>query len=164
MTEQFVRKVAIRDAKMRKHVQDRIGEGAKKMSERADLAARIELCNEAMCNFITQLYEKDEAGWYKNLEKKTFRINLAVPWGDSGWKQGGLRRAEARILSQILRKRVEEHKVVLFDYNFYTREWFLEVSLFRTKNVALDYIEKAPITIEEWDKNSEQVRQPSTPK
>ena len=154
MTQIIERKTMARDAKARKHVQDRIGKAAVQLSKRADVKAKVELCNEVLCNLITQLYEKDSTGWYKNLEKKTYRINLAVPWGEKGWKQGGLRQAEARTLSKILRERVTSEKVVLFDYNFHTREWFLVISSFRTKNAALNYVEKLPITMEEWGNSS----------
>lgn len=150
MTQILERKVAVRDAKARAYLQQRIGDAATNLSRRGDLAAKVELANEAICNFISKVYTREPDGEWVYIDPITYRILIVKPWGDSGWKTSGLLRSEARTVSRILMSRVRRGDPVLFDFNSVTREWYLNLALFRSYEAAISYTERFPIRIKEW--------------
>lgn len=155
MTEILERKLVVREAQAKQYIEQRISNAAQDLNRRNDIAMQVELSNEVLSRFITRLYERDEDNVFIAIDRRTYRILLAVPWGENGWKYGGLRRNEARILSHILMQRTQAD-APLFD--FADRQWFLNVGSYRSKEAALAYLEAKPISRKEWRLELERVR------
>lgn len=136
------------------YVKQRIADAAASLDRSGVMAAHVELCNEALNKFVSILYKKDESGVYACLDTVTQRIKIPAPWGSAGWKRWGLRHWEAVVLRSILMARLKSEQPALFDYNDIERTWHLNVQAYRTSTAAMSYLERCPISVQEWRKHS----------
>jgi hypothetical protein len=119
-----------------------------KVSRAGELAARVELVNEALMKFVAILYE-NEGDDYPNIDIDG-AIRVPVPWGSNGWKAWGLRYHEGRTLNNILRAITDEKRPRLFVYNEDTRRWFVNLSDYSALPAAMFWVQRNVITINKW--------------
>lgn len=141
------RRIAVQDSKIRGGIAARLGKFAKKVDRGADIAARVMLANEALYTFVDQLYYF-EGDRFRYIDPVNWRILIPCPWGSIGWKASGLRRQEARILSNILLKRARVDS--LFAYNDVTRFWHVNLKFYPAYLKACGYLSTNPLTVDEW--------------
>jgi hypothetical protein len=149
------RKPEIRGSKPREYVVQRLADSAAQLSRAGVMQARVELVNEALCRLTALLYETDSDGVLCNLDRLTYRLRIAAPWGDRGYKVWGLRRWEARILSAILRDRQAAFRPnagrpPLFVYDPATRYWSLNIGDYESLQAAQWYLQKGAVSLKEW--------------
>lgn len=152
MTQELDRKHKIRVQKPDAYVKQRLAETAQSISRAGDMAAHVELVNEALCNLVTILYQRDSDGDWSNIDRVTYRLLIPAPWGSKGWKLWELRSWEAIVLRRILIERsTDRTRPALFDYNNLSRTWHLNLGDYKTPAAALLYLERlAPVKVDEW--------------
>jgi len=135
------------------HVKQRIAQAAQDLSRAGNMAARVEVANEALYRFTHVLYQRDSDGVYPNLDTVTKRIVIAAPWGSRGWKRWGMRHWEATKLSGILMNRQKMHtakqRPPLFVYSE-SRYWYLNIFDYPTYDTAQHWLTRGAITLQEW--------------
>jgi hypothetical protein len=129
------------------YIRQRMAERADQLSKKTRIQASIEVANEALYLLSSILYETLDRQLV-NLDSRTFRLLIPVPWGDSGYQHWGLRSTEARILRAILTARSEGKQDALFDYS--VRQWFLNANTYPDSKAALEYLRDNPIRAREW--------------
>lgn len=150
----------IRQAVVAPNVKQRLAETAQELSLAGANQMRVELLNEAVLALTRILYETDPDGVGANLDRRTYRILVPVPWGKAGWRRWGLRDWEATMLRQILIVRSQMRRVPpLLDYNEAARSWHLNLAEFARLDQALLYWKTNPITLREWRKFADIYRQ-----
>lgn len=144
------RKNEIRGAGPGAYVKQRIADAADKLSLAGTLAARVELCNEALSKLVTLCYELDTDGLAANVDIVTYRILIPLPWGSAGWRRWGLRYHEALVLRAIMLARQGGQPAPLFVYDDGARMWCLNVMDYRGPKAAQAWLHAAPVTLAEW--------------
>ena len=155
------RKNDIRGAGPGAYVKQRIADAADALSLAGTLAARVELCNEALSRLIVLAYEPDTDGRAANVDTTTHRIMIPLPWGSSGWKKWGLRYHEALVMRAIMlsRQGVKPGGVVpIFVYDAGARTWHLNVMDYRNLDAGLAWLQASQITLTEWRRHLRQWR------
>jgi hypothetical protein len=155
VSEVVDRKVVIRLAHPHTYARQRLGEAGAELSRAGELAARVEVANEAICKLISVLYEVDADSCPANIDRRTGRILVPVPWGNSGWAAWGIRNHEARILRAILLKRsaqggTESKAIPLFLYCEISHSWALNIFDYPTAAAALDHARRHPVSLKAW--------------
>lgn len=150
--QQIVGRVAdIRNAKPSPAVRQRVAESAAGLSQAGDMQMRLEMAIEALAALIVILYEKDADGWPANVERRTGKILVPVPWGARAdlWT---LRRLESRALRMVLMDRVRKPRRLpaLFDYSDDNRRWYLNTQDYPTADAALAWLKKDAPSLPEW--------------
>ncbi len=141
----------LRQALPTPNVKQRLAQAAQELSLAGANQARVELLNEAVLAMTSVLYDCDPDGIPANVDRTTFRILIAAPWGKAGWRSWGLRDWEAGILRQILIVRGQMRRVQpLFDYNDESRTWHLNHADYPRLDIALIYWKAHPILLREW--------------
>ena len=136
-------------------IKQRIATAAQELSRVGDMAARVEIANEALCKFTAVLYERDGDGVPANIDAVTYRLLVPAPWGSAGWRAWGLRKWEAGVLRSILIARVKDTKrPCLYDYNHESRTWHLNAYDYGNLEAAQHYLNRGAITLAEWRKCS----------
>lgn len=128
------------------YIKQRLSLNADQLSRTARIQGAIEAANEALCKLTSILYETVERVPV-NVDSRTYRILIPVPWGDSGYHIWGMHAVEARILRAVLMERTGKQDA-LFDYA--ERRWFLNAAVYKNVRVALEYLHANPITAREW--------------
>src|SRR5262245_11728610 len=105
------RKGDVRLSSPREFVKQRIAESADKLSKAGQMAARVELMNEALHHLVHLCYQSDTDGEVANVDRVTLRLLIPAPWGSSGWKTWGLRAWEGETLRRILLARQATFKL-----------------------------------------------------
>lgn len=131
------------------YIKQRVAEHASQLSNAAHIQASIECANESLCRLVSVLYECIDRQPV-NLDSKTYRLLIPVPWGDSGYQHWGLRSTEARILRRALMERASKDRLALFDYADRHRQWFLNMDTYPTAQLALEYLHSKPVSAREW--------------
>lgn len=133
------------------NVKQRLAAAAQELSLAGSNQARVELLNEAVLALAKVLYEVDPDGLPANIDSKTHRILIPVPWGRAGWKKWGLRYWESEILRQILIVRGQMQRVApLFDYNEGARTWHLNYTAYGRLDQALMHWKHNQILLKDW--------------
>lgn len=142
------------------NVKQRLAAAAQKLSLAGSNQARVELLNEAVLALAKVLYEVDPDGQPANIDPKTYRILIPVPWGRAGWKRWGLRYWESEILRQILIVRGQMQRTApLYDYNEAARTWHLNYQAYGRLDQALMHWKANPILLKEWRTHADAYRQ-----
>lgn len=132
-------------------VKQRIAKAAEELSRAGDMAAHVELANEALSKYTLMLYATDSDGVLANVDGRTGKIYVAAPWGNKGWKRWGLRCWEAVTLRGVLMARiVKPRHVSLYDYNTATRKWHINTNNYPTVDRAQAYLQHCAVTLAEW--------------
>jgi hypothetical protein len=162
LTTLFERGVEIRQAASNPNgaIKQRIAAAAAELSNAGNNQARVDLLNEAVMAAITLCYETDPDGALCNIDRKTYRILVKMPWGRVGWQHWGLRFWEAEILRSVLRVRSEMRRVSpLFDWNEYSMKWHINYSDYGRIDQALLHWKANPITLKDWRLYADAYRQ-----
>ena len=134
-------------------IKQRIAQAADELSKAGDVAARVEVANEAISKLTSILYQRDIDGIYPNLDNVTKRIIIAAPWGSVGWKRWGMRHWEAGIVRKILMPRqanyTQKQRPPLFVYSE-SRYWYLNLFDYPTLETAQHWLQRSAITVQEW--------------
>lgn len=132
-------------------IKQRMAQAAQELSLAGSNQARVELLNEAVLALAKVLYEVDPDGRPSNVDSRTYRILIPVPWGRAGWKRWGLRYWESEILRQILIVRGQMQRVApLFDYNDQARTWHLNYGAYPRLDMALMHWRHNQILLKDW--------------
>ena len=147
------RKNEVRDSQPTQVIKQRLAVAADTLNRVGALAIHVEVANEALCKLVYVLYQKEVDGSLANVDTRTHRLLIPVPWGDRGWKRWGLRHWEAVVLRGIMLDRLTNKKrPSLFDYNTDTRTWYLNLVDYGVFDAAQHYLTRSPITVAEWRK------------
>lgn len=155
------RKADIRIASPGGYVKQRIADASDALSLAGSMAARVELCNEALFKLVELCYELDSDGLCCNVDIVTYRILIPLPWGSSGWKRWHLRYHEALVMRAIMlgRQGVKPgHPLPLFTYDSDSRTWSLNVYDYPTPKRAQAWLQASQITLGEWRRHLRQWR------
>lgn len=148
------RKSTVRDSSPKGFVRQRIGDQVDALTRAGQMAARVELANEALCRLTQLVYEKDADGVLANVDPSTGRLLIPAPFGSSGWSHWGLRHWEGRTLNKVLRIRLEKwrqgQRPPLYTYDGDGRYWVLNLHDYETLQAALWWLKKEPVTLKEW--------------
>lgn len=120
---------------------------AESLSRRGVAVAKVELCNLALVEFATALFDQDPDGITPNVDADG-RILMPAPWGRNGGPLWGLRRTEQRALNYIMRQRSTMQNTPLFVYDADSRAWLLGRSA--SLRSSLTYLRNVPVTLTEW--------------
>lgn len=132
-------------------VKQRIAKAAEELNRAGDMAAHVEIANEALCKLAVILYQCDSDGVYANIDNRTHRLLIPAPWGSLGWKHWEVRKWEAEILRAILMARVVKPRhIALFDYSAETRTWHLNIVSYPALDKAQAYLQHCAVTLTEW--------------
>ena len=132
-------------------VKQRIASAAEELSRAGDMAMHVELVNEALAKLTVMLYAADSDGAFANVDARTGRVLVPLPWGNKGWKRWGLRYWEAVTLRSILMSRVTRPRhAPLFDYNVESRTWHIDLTNYPNLGQAQTYFARNPILLAEW--------------
>lgn len=118
---------------------------AQETTQRVVWAARAELSMQALQAACMALLETDSAGLPLNVDSKTGRILIPMPWGKRGGVVWGLRSSEQRTLSLIMRSRASE-PWALFEYE--RQAWYVANGFNQAR--AQTYLTRQPITLAEY--------------
>lgn len=130
-------------------IRQRIQASAEQLSNKARVEGTLAVANEALARLAVALYETVD---YipVNVDSRTYKILIPVPWGDSGYHTWGLRSTEARVMRWILMARQKRNRdQALF---WFERYWFLNGNRYQSAAQAIDYLKDNPITMREWDR------------
>lgn len=84
-----------------------------------------------------------------NVDPVTWRVDIHVPWSDSGFKKYGLRKWEAEVLRQMILARGNSRRgAPLFDFG--VSRWHINLENYPTMEDAITYWQKHPLTVDEW--------------
>lgn len=158
--QQIVERVAdIRHARPSTAVRQRVQEAAQELDRAGQMQLRVELVNEALMALTTLLFNADSDRQPANIDRVTWRLLVPAPWGGSGWRKWGLRYYEGEVLRNIMHTRSANTKHrALYDYNETSRTWHLALDNYPGVDAAMAYLQKAPVTLNEWRKHSESYR------
>ena len=131
------------------HTEQRIGvleRVAESLSRRNQVMGKVELANAALGVLRKLLYEMDSDGRYANVDARTSRILIPLPWGRIGCRAWTLRASEGKALRYIMLRRSERDDAWL-RYDGDSQNWYLAKPLTRH---AEAYLLSQPITNDEW--------------
>jgi len=107
----------------------------------------VELFMEALSRLVDLCYEVDAAGLC-NVDAITNRILIPLPFGKSGHAKWGLRTQESNILRAILKARQGQPGLFLYDTS--RRSWHINRYDYESRQVAMSYLARYPITVAEF--------------
>ena len=128
----------------------RMSERAEELNRTGLMQSQLDVCVAAMVALVNALYQADADGIPANVDCVTGRILPPVPWGSRGYRRWKLRQWEATCLRRILIEQGKQRRVVLFDYNSETRQWYIDMNQFPTMGSALLWLKDNQPTLEEW--------------
>lgn len=117
---------------------------AQDVSARALWAARAELSMQALAAACSTLLEVDDGSRLVNVDMRTGRILVPMPWGKAGGVKWRLRSSEQRVLTLLLRWRAERPDA-LFVYE--RRAWYVQDF---TRQRAESYLRNHSFTLAEY--------------
>lgn len=130
------------------YIKQRLAERADGLSRAAQVQGAIELANESIAKLTSILYETVE-NVPVNVDGKTFRILIPVPWGDSGYKYWGVHAIESRIIRAVLMNRQKSDATTAL-YLYGERRWTLNARTYKNVRRALTHLQENPVTGTEW--------------
>lgn len=132
-------------------VRQRVGQEADLLSKLQDLKLILSEVDEALTKLVALLYEKADDGKFINLDLLTGKLLVSAPWGSKGWKKWGLRHWEGVVLGRVLQERAKyQEPRPLFFYRSDTTNWYADTGFYPSKKFAMEYLQRYPITVEEW--------------
>lgn len=141
-------------------IKQRVADAAASLSLVGENQKRVEWLNESVLAMTKLCYEVDADGVPCHIDRLTYRLLIAAPWGRGGWKRWKLRAWESAILGQILRVRCQMQRVPpVFDYNDETGKWYLNYGQYQRFDQALLYWKSNPISLKEWRLHADVYRQ-----
>lgn len=141
------------------YARQRMAEKAAAMNLAGVLQSRIEIVSEALWKFVELCYLADTDGRFANVDYRTYRLLLPAPWGRAGYAKWELRQHEATVLRKILMNRIQhsaQQRAPLFDYG--NGIWYLNANSYPEYVRARVYLERKPLTLQEWRENCSCVR------
>lgn len=149
-----VRKQRVRESLPTAIVKQRMAEAVENLNRAGELAARVELANEALCKLTALLYVLDTDGAWCNIDATTHRLLVPAPWGRSGWQRWGLRQHEGDTLRRVLLARANEkrRRPLLYQYDKDARSWSMNVEDYPTLKDAGFWLKHEPVSLNEWRK------------
>jgi hypothetical protein len=140
-------------------INQRMGAVAESLSRAADEQVRVEIVNEALLAATTLCYQTID-GIPVNIDRRTGKVLVKLPWGRSGWNVWGLRYWEIVVLNGIVRVRTPMRRPVpLFDYNEFGARWFLNVTDYPMLDAGLTYWQRHPVLVADWLRYADLYRQ-----
>lgn len=118
----------------------------RRLSRRGHVMSKVELANAALAVLCELLYERDDDGRLANVDARTSRVLIPLPWGRAGCRVWELRTSEGKALRWIMHRRSESDDAWL-RYDADSRSWYIAKPLVRH---AVDYLSREPITAAEW--------------
>lgn len=134
------------------YIRQRIQISADNLSNKARVEGALAVVNEALNKLAAALYETVDF-IPVNVDSRTYKILIPVPWGDSGYHIWKLRSTEARLVRWILMarcKRNPDQALFLFSNHY----WYVNARIYSSAALAADYLKTYPITMREWDKHN----------
>lgn len=133
-------------------VKQRMAANAEALSYAGQMQAHLEVCLAATAALIDILYVLDADGQPANVDRKTERIFVDVPWGDKGYKVWGLRKSEGICFRRVLQDRQGEQRRMPFLFYFadYTGRWHLNLGDYPTREAAMEWLRKDGPKLAEW--------------
>jgi hypothetical protein len=118
------RKAAISTAQPERftHIQ----RAAEALSRRAVDQATTELLNEAHSRLIVLCYERDDTGHLVNVDERTSKVLIPLPWGKKGYAKWGLSPSEGDCMRRIMFAR-QRQGLPLFSFDRSRRSWFVDL-------------------------------------
>lgn len=110
--------------------------------------AVCELLNEALARLILLCYEQNEHG-YCNIDGRTGRILIPVPWGKAGYAHWSLTPTEGDTMRRIMLTRARVG-LPLFAFDRGRRAWFLNLADFPEGAVVLAQLKEWEISVGEY--------------
>lgn len=132
------------------YIRQRIQVSADQISNKARVEGELAVANEALNKLAIVLYETVDLIPI-NVDSRTYKIQIAIPWGDSGYHHWGLRSTEARIVRWILMARYRRNPDQAL-FHFKDRYWYLNANAYASAAQAVDYLKSNPISMREWDR------------
>jgi hypothetical protein len=118
--------------------------------------AAVELMAEALNRLTMLCYEVDDDGTPCNVDVRGGgRLLVPAPWGRGGHKRWGLTPSEANImralmLGLMLGRQQRGKAAPLMAYDGMRKCWYLNIFDFPSYEAALAYLERWPLTIQEY--------------
>lgn len=160
--EVLERKPEVRAATPGQHVKQRIAKSAAELNRAGQMAARVEVVNEALCRLTQLVYMPDSDSAFANICNVTYRLLIPAPWGSAGWQYWGLRYWEGKMLRYILHERQNNFKAgqrpPLYTYDEIGRIWHVNVPDYPTVESAGFWLRGSSITLKEWRRCGERYR------
>lgn len=139
------------------YIRQRIQASADNVSNKARVEGALAVANEALNRLAVALYETVDF-IPVNVDSRTYKILIPVPWGDSGYHIFGLRSTEARLTRWILMARCKRNPDQAL-FQFKDRYWYVNGTTYASAAQAVDYLKSYPITMREWDRQSHAFRE-----
>lgn len=121
---------------------------AQSLTRRGIMAAKVELCNQALATLVDLVFEIDDDGRHANQDVDG-RILIPLPWGRLGRASWGLRATEGAALRYIMLQRQRTEPEPLFVYDAGGRTWCVNLA-FTSRRMAGSYLRTTPVTLGEW--------------
>lgn len=157
------RKPEIRNTTPGQFVKARVAQSADQLNRAGQMAARVELVNEAICRLTQLAYTPDTDGDFANICHVTWRLLIPAPWGSAGWRVWGLRYWEGKTLRGILHERQLYYKAgqrpPLYSYD--SGSWYVNVADYASYEAASFWLRGSSITLKEWRQYSDRYRDSS---
>lgn len=112
------------------------------------IADQVKMVNTKVRDLVVACYETLD-GVTTNIDPKTHKILLPVPWSATGSEVWNLRTWEANTLRVIMLGRAKMNGN-LFDFNRMTRSWHINITDYNSVESAITTLEQRPIAVKEW--------------
>lgn len=126
-----------------------IRQAAEAIGRRNIATTKARTLTTAVLAFVDQLYDRNEYGAWWNIDPADGRILIACPWGRAGHRLWGLRRGEGDIL-RMLAMHWQQADSTPFVYSPTVRQWYLDISQYRTPVDVVQWLERHPIDATTW--------------
>lgn len=109
-------------------------------------ARKAELLKEQLSAFIVQVYERDGAGNFVNIDPVDFRVMLRVPWRKE-WRDPNLPalRATERAALRAILKAQQQNDNLAHVFHYDRPYWYVQVHDYRSSGQALAWVERVKI-------------------
>jgi hypothetical protein len=122
---------------------DRLQSVARGISRRSLYEGVAGICNAALASAVAVCFER-LSGQLVNVDRRTWRVLVPVPWGKIGYQRYGLRSTEGAVLRAIMVARADTGPPFLYDAD--ARRWLINLADYRTAGMAEAYLDLFPVT------------------
>lgn len=155
MTDIFSRTVGIGHAKVDAYLRQREQVSADELNKLTVELRYVAACQDAVLR-LTELCYVRAGARLVNVDNRTWRIGVDVPWSRTGHPDYGLRDWEARILRAIMLDRAGGKVPALFDYG--NQRWHINLAGYPSMADAVEYWRRHSLTIDEWLQYADAIR------
>lgn len=141
------RRAAILDHQVDRHTP--IRQAAEALGRRNVATAKARTLTQAVSSFVHELYDRDAAGRWWNVDARDGRILIACPWGRAGHRLWGLRRGEGDILRMFAMLWQNEPNAP-FVYSPTMRQWRLDYASYPEPADVMRWLDHHLIDAEAW--------------